>query len=281
MFIPIYLAIPESLQNILIPGAMVCGIAAVLGILIVIVSHFFQMPVDEKKEALAAALPGANCGGCGFAGCDGYAQYLADGGSETGRCSVGGEACARELASILGVEAQLPEKQVCRVMCRGTRGPGGNTEFRYEYMGTQTCSAAAGLLAGPGTCTYGCLGFGDCMTVCAFHALSIRDGIIHVDPEKCTACGQCVKICPKHVLRLFPVSAEVAVQCRNNWPGKRTRESCKAGCIGCKRCVKECPAGAIVMKGDLAVIDQSLCTRCGTCVEVCPTHAIGYLEKIV
>ena len=268
--------IPQTIQNILIPSVVVLGIAALLGILIVIVSHFFQMPVNERKEALAAALPGANCGGCGFAGCDGYAQFLADGSTDTSLCAVGGAACSSELASILGVAPKFAEPSVVRLLCQGSTD---HTKRRYVYLGTLTCNAAHGLLGGPGACTYGCLGFGDCITVCAFHALSVKDGIITVDVNECTACGQCVRMCPKDLLMLFPKSSEVAVLCKNTWPGAQTRKNCDIGCIGCQKCVKTCPDGAISMTGALAVIDQALCTRCGACVEVCPTHSIGILEK--
>lgn len=270
----VFLQIPESLANILVPGAVVLGISVLLGVLIVVVSHFFRMPVNEKKEALSAALPGANCGGCGFAGCDGYAQFLADGGTDTSLCAVGGAACSIELASILGVEAKIAERMTAQLLCRGTSG---HTSARYEYLGTQTCNAAQGLLGGPGSCTYGCLGFGDCITVCAFHAISKKNGIVQIDPDECTACGQCVKICPKNVLELLPVSAKVAVLCRNTWPGAQTRQNCSAGCIGCRKCMKVCPSGAISMTGALAVVDQNLCTRCGACVDVCPTNAISPL----
>ena len=144
----VFLQIPESLANILVPGAVVLGISVLLGVLIVVVSHFFRMPVNEKKEALSAALPGANCGGCGFAGCDGYAQFLADGGTDTSLCAVGGAACSIELASILGVEAKIAERMTAQLLCRGTSG---HTSARYEYLGTQTCNAAQGLLGGPGS----------------------------------------------------------------------------------------------------------------------------------
>jgi len=268
--------IPQTIQNILIPGSVVLGIAALLGILIVIVSHFFQLPVNEKKEALTAALPGANCGGCGFAGCDGYAQFLADGSTDTSLCAVGGAACSAELASILGVSPVFSEPSVVRLLCQGTSV---HTKRRYEYSGTTTCNAAHGLLGGPGACTYGCLGFGDCITVCAFHALSVKDGIISVDIKECTACGQCVKICPKDLLKLFPKSSEEAVLCKNTWPGPQTRKNCTVGCIGCQKCVKTCPAGAISMTDALAVIDQTVCTRCGACVTVCPTQSVLLLDR--
>jgi electron transport complex protein RnfB len=278
MLIQIAIQIPQSLENILLPGAVVLGIAVLLGILIVIVSHFFQLPVNEKKEELLAAMPGANCGGCGFAGCDGYAQFLADGATNTALCTVGGAACSIELASILGIDASFAEPRIVRLLCQGTTD---NTHRRYEYLGTQTCNAAHGLLGGPGACTYGCLGFGDCITVCAFGALSKIDGIIQVDPNECTACGQCVTMCPKDLLQLHPISAEVTVRCKNTWPGAQTKKNCSVGCIGCQKCAKVCPVGAITMSGPLAVVNQDICTRCGACVPVCPTKSIVFLEKSI
>ncbi|MBN1892395.1 MAG: RnfABCDGE type electron transport complex subunit B [Clostridiales bacterium] len=263
------------LDDILIPGLIMFGAALLLGFLIIIISNIFKVPRNEKKEALMDALPGANCGGCGFPGCEGYADYLLKPGADTGLCSVGGAECAREIAAILGTEAVEPEKKLVVLHCQGTHE---HTSPRYEYLGTQSCHAAHNLLGGPGSCTYGCLGFGDCVAACAFDALCICDGIVHVDREKCTGCGQCVKACPKNLLQLLPASATVAVRCSNEWPGAQTRKFCNIGCIGCRRCVKECPVDAISMKGSLAVIDQSLCIHCGACVDVCPTKAIVRLE---
>lgn len=270
-------AIPQSVQNIALPSLVVLAIAAILGILIVIVSHFFRLPVNEKKDAIVSVLPGANCGGCGFAGCDGYAEYLANDGPDLTLCAVGGAQCIREIGQILGKNADIPDKKVCILLCQGTQGENGHTHSRYEYLGTQSCKAANGLLGGPGSCTYGCLGFGDCITACAFGAISKVNGIIQIDPVKCTACSQCVKVCPKKVLELVPVRTTVAVLCKNSWPGAQTKKSCDIGCIGCKRCEKVCPSQAITMEGPLAVIHQDRCTHCGACIEVCPTKTISPL----
>lgn len=264
----------SSFQNILLPGLVMLGVALTLGFLIVLVSNFFQIKQDAKKDALIDALPGANCGGCGFAGCAGYADYLLKPGADTGLCSPGGVACAREIAAILGTVADEPKPQIVVLLCQGTRD---QTSPRYQYHGTQSCSAAHSLLGGPGSCTYGCLGFGDCIASCAFGALSLRDGIIKVDPLECTGCGACTKTCPKSLLKLIPRTSTVEVRCLNEWPGGLTRKNCHIGCIGCGRCAKVCPSGAITLKGALAFIDQSLCTNCGACADVCPTKSIEKL----
>lgn len=262
-------------QNILIPSAVMFALALFLGIIIVIISQIFHVTRNEKRVALIDALPGANCGGCGFSGCDAYADYLLKPGADTSLCSVGGIACAQEIASILGTEVIEPEQKVAVLHCQG------NSDFtspRYEYLGTQTCHAAHGLLGGFGSCTYGCLGFGDCMSACAFGAMSIHKGIVCIDRRECTGCGQCIKICPKKLIELLPIRSTVAVRCRNEWPGAQTRKHCRIGCIGCRKCVKACPVEAISMQGSLAIIDQRACIRCDACVESCPTHAIAYLH---
>lgn len=264
----------SALRNILIPGLVMLGAALLLGILIVIISHVCAVERNETREALVDALPGANCGGCGFPGCDAYAEYLLAPGADTSLCSVGGVECAREIASILGTAAVEPEEKVVILHCQGTRNQTGP---RYDYLGTLSCHAANGLLAGPGSCTYGCLGFGDCIEVCAFDALRIQDGIVHVNRDNCTGCGQCVKVCPKNLLHLVPVKATLAVRCQNEWPGALTRKNCHIGCIGCGRCFKVCPSQAITLKGSLATVNQALCTHCDACIEVCPTKAIAHL----
>ncbi|MBO4650130.1 MAG: RnfABCDGE type electron transport complex subunit B [Clostridiales bacterium] len=267
---------PQTLINILIPTGIMLGIALVLGLLIVLVSRAFAVEKNETKEKILEALPGANCGGCGFAGCEGYADYLSKNGPNTALCAVGGADCAREIASILGVAAAVPEKKVAVLRCQGTCEQTGK---RYVYLGTSSCHAASGLLGGPNQCTFGCLGFGDCIAVCAFGALKLKDGIVSVDRAQCHGCGQCVKVCPKHLLELMPVSATVAVRCQNEWPGARTRKNCTIGCIGCQKCVRSCPQEAISMRESLAVIDQSKCVHCDACVNGCPTHAIAFLRE--
>ena len=267
---------PQTLINILIPTGIMLGLALLLGFLIVLVSKAFAVEKNETKEKILEALPGANCGGCGFAGCEGYADYLSKNGTNTALCAVGGVDCAREIASILGTEAAIPEKKVAVPRCQGTCE---QTSKRYVYLGTSSCHAASGLLGGPNSCTFGCLGFGDCVAACAFGAIKIVDGICQIDRSQCHGCGQCVKVCPKKLIELMPITATVAVRCQNEWPGARTRKNCNIGCIGCQKCVRFCPQDAISMRESLAVIDQSKCIHCDTCVNGCPTHAIAFLRE--
>ncbi|MGI6334794.1 MAG: RnfABCDGE type electron transport complex subunit B [Saccharofermentanales bacterium] len=268
----IALALLSVLSDIMIPVAIGGGIALVLGVVIMITAKFFAVPVDEKLEAIKALLPGANCGACGFSGCEAYADALAQGEPNAGRCPVGGPDTAKELAELLGLATPDFIPNTAQVFCQGTTE---NTNKRYEYAGTPTCIAAAGLFTGPNSCAYGCLGFGDCIAVCQFGAIRIVDGIAVIDSGKCTACGMCVKTCPKELIRIIPKHSNAyTVRCRNKWPGIQTHKHCKVGCIGCQRCFKACEYGAITMDGPLAVIDPEKCTHCGKCLSVCPTKAI-------
>jgi electron transport complex protein RnfB len=268
----IYTTFLLSLPSVLIPVAIGGGIALLLGVVIMIISKFFAIPVDEKLESIKSLLPGANCGACGYSGCEGYAMALNEGDTNAARCPVGGTETAVELAMLLGLAVPDFTPQVAHVFCQGTLQ---NTRKRFDYAGTIGCAAAHGLFSGPNSCTYGCMGFGDCVSVCQYKALYIADGIAHVDSSRCTACGMCVTTCPKELIQIIPKHLNAyTVKCRNKWPGAETRKNCKVGCIGCQRCFKICEYGAITMDGPLAVIDQTKCTHCGKCLPVCPTSTI-------
>lgn len=252
---------------------VVCGvIALVLGLVIVLTARFFAVPVDNRLEEIKAILPGANCGACGFTGCEGYAKSLAEGNPDVARCPVGGTATVEELSEYLGLAVPSFVPKVAYVYCNGTTE---HTSKRFDYSGTRTCAAAHSLFSGPNSCSYGCIGFGDCMEVCNFDAIYLENGIIRINADNCTACGLCVKQCPKNLINIIPKHKNTyAVQCRNKWPGAQTRKNCGVGCIGCRKCFKACEYGAISMEGTLAVIDHEKCTHCGACIAECPTGTI-------
>jgi len=198
----------------------------------------FHVDVDPRIEACIDALPGANCGGCGYVGCGEYAEAVVKDGVAVDLCPVGGEACAKALAEILGVEIaqSWPYRPV--VHCGATLD---DRLGRTEYHGERTCTAA-NMVSGVQGCTYGCLGFGDCAAVCKFDAITVIDGLATVDYNKCVGCGACEKICPRHIISMTPfkVSRMLAVTCSNEDFGKDVKAVCKVGCLGCKACGRVC-----------------------------------------
>ena len=263
-------------MNIWIPILILAAIGLIAGLGLAIASKVMAVPVDEREQQLRAALPGANCGACGFSGCDGYAKALADSTAEsTALCAPGGAETAQKIADILGVKADAVTPKKALVRCRGCRE---YTQPRMRYTGLQSCRAANQLYGGPGACAYGCIGFGDCVQACDYGALSLREGVAAVDPERCTACGKCVKVCPKGLIELFPAGrTAAAVLCSSRDKGARTRAACRAGCIGCRKCEKLCEAGAVEVRSNLAHIDPEKCTGCGRCAQGCPQQCIALL----
>ena len=257
---------------ILIPVLLLVGIAIVCAVLLTLSNIFFGVKEDETAVAIRECLPGANCGACGYSGCDGYAKALADGKEEkTNLCVPGGDKTAKEIASVLGVEAEDVVEKVAYVACNGTCGA---VERKYDYIGLKSCVAANLSYGGDKFCTFACLGYGDCVKVCPRDAISVSNGVAKVDPQKCIGCGMCVRECPNHIIKLVNDTVKVVVQCSNHDKGAVTRKICSNGCIGCMKCQKACPHGAVKVENNLATIDYSLCTGCGECVKVCPVHCI-------
>ncbi len=246
-------------------------------IILFFVAKKFQVEENPKIDEVNEALPGANCGGCGYAGCRNFAEGIVKKGSLDGFfCPVGGNDCMKKVASVMGLVAEEKEAMIAVVRCNGSKQ---NAPLKVDYDGAKTCAVSHVLFSGESGCPYGCLGFGDCVAACPFDAIHINPEteIPYVDEEKCTACNNCVVACPRKIIQLRPKGKEskrIFVCCVNHEKGGVAKKNCNVACISCSKCAKECPVGAITNADNLAYIDFNKCTLCGKCVVVCPTGAI-------
>ena len=253
---------------------IIAGIGLVAAIALAVADKYLSVKEDPRIGMVTAELPGANCGGCGFAGCDGYARALVAGTAPNGACAAGGEACAKAIAKILGVEATATEKRVALVKCCGTRAEairGG------EYNGICDCSVAAMTAGGDKGCKYGCLGYGACANVCSMHAISIVDGLAKVDKRLCIGCGKCVTACPKNLIELVPASATIHVLFNNPVRGPEVRKVCGVGCMGCHLCEKNSggkEANHFTFQGFLAKVNYENPPTDSMLVDKCPRKCI-------
>ena len=246
------------------------GIAC--AVLLVLASKFMSVPVDERFPKIRECLPGANCGGCGYAGCDGYAEALVDGSEEKiNKCIAGGNSVAEALASATGKAFEETEKKTAFVLCRGECSV---TEKKVEFSGSKTCKSAKLIYGGDGACAYGCLGYGDCAAVCPEQAINIINGLAHINESRCMGCGMCEKTCPQKIIRVMPSEASPYAACSNKGKGAAVNKICSSGCIGCGLCAKKCPEGAITLTNNLPSIDTEKCIQCGACKEACPKKCI-------
>ena len=257
----------------IITATVIVGVVGIfVGLFLGVAGIKFKVTVDEKEEAVLAALPGNNCGGCGYAGCSGLAAAIAKGEAPVNACPVGGEAVGKVIAGIMGVEAEESARQVAYVACQGDCD---KAKKDYDYYGIEDCRMMSFVPGGgPESCNNGCLGVGTCAKVCPFDAIHVVNGVAVVDKEACKACKKCIAVCPKHLISLVPYDAKFAVACSSKDKGPVTMKACQVGCIGCGICVKNCPNQAVTVTEFHAVIDQEKCTGCGTCAEKCPKKAI-------
>jgi electron transport complex protein RnfB len=255
------------------------GTGLLMGLFLAFASKKFEVAVDPKVEKVLEVLPGINCGACGYPGCSGYADAIALKGAPITSCSPGGPNVAQKIAAIMGMAANISkEKIVARVLCQGDNT---KTTKKYEFDGNLvSCNTVALYGGGEKSCSYACLGLGDCIKVCPANAISITEkGIAVIDEDKCISCQKCVKTCPKNVITMIPESKEVTVLCSSKDKGAIARQNCSVACIGCGMCVRICPVDAIIIKDNLAQIDSKKCMECYQCYLKCPTKAIGSKVK--
>jgi Na+-translocating ferredoxin:NAD+ oxidoreductase RNF subunit RnfB len=252
------------------PALLIAVIAGVLAFLLAYLGKKLAVKKDERIDKVKDCLAGANCGGCGYAGCSAFAEALVNGETTLDKCSATDVESKTEIAKTLGVEVGDTNRTVAVVHCMG----GDACGVKYNYQGYYSCESEALLVGGNKACAFGCLGLGTCKSACPYDAISIESGVARVDYKKCRSCGACVVKCPKLLIDRIPATAKVYVACSSHCKGKDVMGACKKGCIGCTKCAKVCPNGAITMQENLPVIDYSKCTGCGLCKDSCPRKCI-------
>jgi len=257
------------------------SIGTLAAVILYFVAQKFKVIEDPRIDLVEEKLPGANCGGCGLAGCRALAEAIVKAESLDGfSCPPGGNAAMQDIAKVLGLVAQESDPMIAVVRCNGSRE---NSPPKVKYEGAMTCQFAHSLFSGEGGCPFGCLGYGDCVVACAFDAMYMdeKTGLPVILDDKCVACGACVKACPRNIIEMRKKGKKdrrIFVSCINKEKGGPAKKNCAVACIGCGKCVKECKFDAIVLENNLAYIDFNKCTLCRKCVIVCPTNAIHELN---
>ena len=272
-------------MDIVIAIAILGGLGLVFGLVLAAASKMFYVETDPRLEKLNECLPGANCGGCGYAGCSAYAEAVLSGEAEIGLCASGGNECAQSMGQIMGQKVERMGRKVALVRCSGYRrmdaeGKVTGAKMKAEYEGFKDCVAATKVGGnGPLACKYGCIGFGNCIKACKYDAIHIVDGVAKVDNDKCRGCMACAAACPRDLITAVDYDKHVLIACNSKAKGAVTVRGCTQGCIGCGLCVKICPHDAIRIENNLAVIDYEKCNSCGLCAVVCTKKLIASPAK--
>lgn len=263
------LAASKALQ-VFIPALILLVLAMLFAIALAYLGKKLAVSRDERIDRVKDCLSGANCGACGYAGCDGFATALVEGKAELSSCNATSKEKKEEIAEILGL-TDTGEATKVVVCCHG----GQDAKDKYDYVGYGDCRSMELLAGGRKQCAWGCLGTGSCVDACQHHAVTVKQkGYSEVSLSKCISCGKCISVCPKKIIKRIPASATYYVACSNHQKGKEVRELCTKGCIACGICVKQCEVGAITIVDNLATIDYTKCINCGKCTAKCPQRCI-------
>lgn len=263
------LAASKALQ-VFIPALILLVLAMLFAIALAYLGKKLAVSRDERIDQVRDCLSGANCGACGYAGCDGFATALVEGKAELSSCNATSKEKKEEIAEILGL-TDTGEATKVVVCCHG----GQDAKDKYDYVGYGDCRSMELLAGGRKQCAWGCLGTGSCVDACQHHAVTVKqEGYSEVSLSKCISCGKCISVCPKKIIKRIPASATYYVACSNHQKGKEVRELCTKGCIACGICVKQCEVGAITIVDNLATIDYTKCINCGKCAAKCPQRCI-------
>lgn len=265
-------------NDVVIPLAILTGLGLLFAVILAVAYKKLKVIEDPRIDKVEEMLPGANCGACGVPGCRAFAEGVVNGEFNPAKCTVSSESGIAGIADYLGVEASQEEKRVARLLCAG--GVKNAHNLAQYRGGLKSCRGEAVVSGGEKACSWGCLGLGDCEVVCGFDAISMAaNGLPLVDAEKCTACNDCVEICPKGLFKVMPVSQRLIVQCRSLLEGDLAESRCNVACTGCSRCAADAAPGLIEIVNNLAVINYELNQLADPiAVKRCPTDAIVWLE---